>query len=67
MVRRLLLMAAALAVLFWVLAVLKPVVVPVAIALLVTIVLTPLATWLRRRARLPRAAASGPPSRERLG
>ena len=53
-------MAAALAVLFWVLAVLKPVVVPVAIALLVMIVLTPLATWLRRRARLPRAAASGP-------
>lgn len=56
---RLLLMAAALAVLFWVLAVLKTVVVPVAIALLVTIVLTPLVTWLQRRVRLPRAAASG--------
>ncbi|MGV8978173.1 MAG: AI-2E family transporter [Cellulomonas sp.] len=56
---RLLLMAAALAVLFWVLTVLKTVVVPVAIALLVTIVLTPLVTWLQRRAHLPRAAASG--------
>jgi predicted PurR-regulated permease PerM len=56
---RFLLMAAALAVLFWVLAVLKTVVVPVAIALLVTIVLTPLVTWLQRRVRLPRAAASG--------
>ncbi|HEY5554491.1 MAG TPA: AI-2E family transporter, partial [Cellulomonas sp.] len=56
---RLLLMAAALAVLFWVLTVLKTVVVPVAIALLVTIVLTPLVGWLQRRARLPRAAASG--------
>ncbi len=56
---RLLLMAAALAVLFWVLTVLKTVVVPVAIALLVTIVLTPLVRWLQRRARLPRAAASG--------
>jgi putative heme transporter len=56
---RLLLVAAALAVLFWVLTVLKTVVVPVAIALLVTIVLTPLVGWLQRRARLPRAAASG--------
>ena len=56
---RLLLMAAALAVLLWVLAALKTVIVPVAIALLVTIVLTPVVRWLQRRARLPRAAASG--------
>ncbi|PVU83534.1 AI-2E family transporter [Cellulomonas sp. WB94] len=56
---RLLLMAAAVAVLFWVIAVLKTVIVPVAIALLVTIVLTPVVRWLQRRARLPRAAASG--------
>ena len=56
---RVLLVAVALAALFWLLTVLKTVVVPVAIALLVTIVLTPPVTWLQRRVRLPRAAASG--------
>lgn len=56
---RVLLVAVALAALFWLLTVLKTVVVPVAIALLVTTVLTPPVTWLQRRVRLPRAAASG--------
>lgn len=56
---RLLLIGAALAVLLWLIAQLKVVVVPVAVALLLTVLLTPLVGWLHRRLRLPRGAAAG--------
>ncbi|GCE75853.1 AI-2E family transporter [Cellulomonas biazotea] len=56
---RLLLIGAALAVLLWLIAQLKVVVVPVAIALLLTVLLTPLVGWMHHRLRLPRGAAAG--------
>lgn len=56
---RLLLIGAALAVLLWLIAQLKVVVVPVAVALLLTVLLTPLVGWLHRRLRLSRGAAAG--------
>lgn len=56
---RLLLIGAALAVLLWLIAQLKVVVVPVAVALLLTVLLAPLVGWLHRRLRLPRGAAAG--------
>ncbi len=56
---RLLLIGAALAVLLWLIAQLKVVVVPVAIALLLTVLLAPLVGWMRHRLRLPRGAAAG--------
>ncbi|MBO9553310.1 MAG: AI-2E family transporter [Cellulomonas sp.] len=54
---RLLLIGAALAVGLWLLAALKVVVVPVAVALLVTVLLAPLVHWMQARLRLPRVAA----------
>jgi predicted PurR-regulated permease PerM len=56
---RLLLIGAGLAVLLWLLNELKVVVVPIAVALLVTVLLAPFVGWLQRRARLPRVAATG--------
>ncbi len=56
---RLLLIGAALAVLLWLVAQLKVVVVPVAVALLLTVLLTPFVGWLHHRLRLPRGAAAG--------
>lgn len=56
---RLLLIGAALAVLLWLIAQLKVVVVPVAIALLLTVLLAPLVGWMHHRLRLPRGAAAG--------
>ncbi|AEE47071.1 AI-2E family transporter [Cellulomonas fimi] len=56
---RLLLIGAALAVLLWLIAQLKVVVVPVAVALLLTVLLAPLVGWLHRRLRLRRGAAAG--------
>ena len=54
---RLLLIGAALAVLLWLLVQVKVVVVPVAVAVLLAVLLSPVASWLHRRARLPRGAA----------
>ncbi|WP_426594538.1 AI-2E family transporter [Cellulomonas sp. McL0617] len=54
---RLLLIGAALAVLLWLLNELKVVVVPIAVALLVTVLLAPFVGWLQRHTRLPRVAA----------
>lgn len=56
---RLLLIAAALAASLWLIAVLKVIVVPVAIALLVTVLLGPVVGWLQRQLRLPRGIAAG--------
>uniref|UniRef100_UPI003BA84E57 AI-2E family transporter n=1 Tax=Cellulomonas sp. TaxID=40001 RepID=UPI003BA84E57 len=56
---RLLLIGAALAVLLWLLSELKVVVVPIAVALLLTVLLAPFVGWVQRTARLPRAAAVG--------
>lgn len=56
---RLLLIGAALAVLLWLLSELKVVVVPIAVALLLTVLLAPFVNWLDRTTRLPRAAAVG--------
>lgn len=56
---RMLVILAAVAVGLWLVAALKVIVVPVAIALLLTVLLAPLVTALQRYARLPRAAASG--------
>lgn len=55
---RLLLIGAGLAVLLWLLNELKVVVVPIAVALLLTVLLAPLVNWLHRRG-LPRGAAVG--------
>lgn len=55
---RLLVIVAAIAVGGWLLSVLETIVVPVAIALLLAVLLTPVVRWLQRR-RLPRVAASG--------
>lgn len=54
---RLLLIGAALAVLLWLLNELKVVVVPIAVALLLTVLLAPFVGWLDRHTRLPRVAA----------
>ncbi|WP_315096339.1 AI-2E family transporter [uncultured Cellulomonas sp.] len=54
---RLLLIGAGLAVLLWLLSQLKVVVVPIAVALLLTVLLTPFVRWLQRVPRLPRGAA----------
>ena len=56
---RLLLIGAALAVLLWLLSELKVVVVPIAVALLLTVLLAPFVGWIQRRTRLPRVAAVG--------
>lgn len=56
---RLLLILAAVAAGVWLLAVLKVIVVPVVVALLLTVLLAPFATFLQRRVRLPRGAAAG--------
>ena len=56
---RLLLIGAGLAVLLWLLSELKVVVVPIAVALLLTVLLAPFVGWMQRRARLPRVAAAG--------
>ncbi len=56
---RLLLIGAALAVLLWLLNELKVVVVPIAVALLLTVLLAPFVGWLERHTRLPRPAAVG--------
>jgi len=56
---RLLAIVAATAVAFWLLAFFKVLAVAVAIALLLTVLLTPVAGWLQTRARFPRGAASG--------
>src|SRR6185503_17652631 len=55
---RLLLIGAALAVLLWLLNELKVVVVPISVALLLTVLLAPFVGWLVRRG-LPRVAAVG--------
>ncbi|WP_456823369.1 AI-2E family transporter [Cellulomonas sp. P5_E12] len=55
---RLLLIGAALAVFLWLLSELKVVVVPIAVALLLTVLLAPFVGWLQRRTRLPRVAAA---------
>lgn len=55
---RLLLIGAALAVFLWLLSELKVVVVPIAVALLLTVLLAPFVGWLQRRTRLPRVAAT---------
>ncbi len=54
---RLLLIGAVLAVLLWLLSELKVVVVPIAIALLLTVLLGPLVSWMQRRLHLARGAA----------
>ena len=54
---RLLLIGAALAVLLWLLNELKVVVVPIAVALLLTVLLAPFVGWVQRRTRMPRVAA----------
>jgi len=54
---RLLLIGAALAVFLWLLSELKVVVVPIAVALLLTVLLAPFVGWLERRTPLPRVAA----------
>ncbi|MCR6493818.1 AI-2E family transporter [Cellulomonas sp. P24] len=56
---RFLLVVASLAVGLYLITILKVIVVPVAVALLLTVLLLPLVRWLQRRARFPRAAASG--------
>jgi len=56
---RIIVILAAVALGVWGLAVLKVIVVPVAIALLLTVLLSPLVRALQRWLRLPRAAASG--------
>lgn len=56
---RLLLIGAALAVFLWLIAQLKVVVVPVAVALLLTVLLAPFVGFLHHRLRLPRGAAAG--------
>ncbi|QCB95416.1 AI-2E family transporter [Cellulomonas shaoxiangyii] len=56
---RLLVIAAAVAVGLWLLAVLKVIVVPVAVAVLLTVLLSPLVSFLQRRVRLRRGAAAG--------
>ncbi len=56
---RVLVILAAVAAGVWLLAVLKVIVVPVIVALLLTVLLSPLATFLQRRARLPRGVAAG--------
>ena len=56
---RFLLLVASVAVGLYLITILKVIVVPVAVALLLTVLLLPLVRWLQRRARLPRAAASG--------
>ena len=56
---RFLLLVASVAVGLYLITILKVLVVPVALALLLTVLLLPLVRWLQRRARLPRAAASG--------
>ncbi|MBO3100500.1 AI-2E family transporter [Cellulomonas fengjieae] len=56
---RLLLIGAGLAVLLWLLNELKVVVVPIAVAVLLAVLLTPFVGWLQRVTRMPRAAAAG--------
>ncbi|WP_374191814.1 AI-2E family transporter [Cellulomonas sp. zg-ZUI22] len=56
---RALVILAALAVGLWLLSVVKVIVVPVAVALLLTVLLSPLVRGLHRHAGLPRAAAAG--------
>ncbi|MBO0925945.1 AI-2E family transporter [Cellulomonas sp. zg-ZUI199] len=56
---RALVILAALAVGLWLLSVVKVIVVPVAVALLLTVLLSPLVRGLHRHARLPRAVAAG--------
>ncbi|WP_201308952.1 AI-2E family transporter [Puerhibacterium puerhi] len=56
---RVLLIAALVAGLLWLLAVLKTIVVPVAVALLLTVLLRPLRVGLERRLRFPRGLATG--------
>ncbi|WP_372438597.1 AI-2E family transporter [Cellulomonas dongxiuzhuiae] len=56
---RTLVILAALAAGLWLVAALKVIVVPVAVALLVTVLLSPVVAALQRYARLPRAAAAG--------
>jgi len=56
---RALVILAALAVGLWLVAALKVIVVPVAVALLLTVLLSPVVSALQRYARLPRAAAAG--------
>ena len=56
---RALVILAALAVSLWLVAALKVIVVPVAVAILLTVLLSPVVVALQRYARLPRAAASG--------
>ncbi|HEY0187488.1 MAG TPA: AI-2E family transporter [Cellulomonas sp.] len=55
---RFLLIASAVAVAFWLIGFFKVIVVAVAIALLLTVLLNPLASWLRRVARFPRGLAA---------
>jgi predicted PurR-regulated permease PerM len=55
---RFLLIAAGLALLGWLLAYFKVLVVAVAVAVLLSVLLAPVATWLHRRARLPHGLAS---------
>ena len=55
---RALVILAALAVGLWLLSVLKVIVVPVAVAVLLTVLLSPLVAALRKHVRLPRAAAA---------
>lgn len=55
---RMLVIAAATAVTIWLIAVLKTIVVPVALALLLTVLLAPFVGWLQRRVRLPRGGAA---------
>lgn len=55
---RFLLIAGASAVLLWVIGFFKTIVVAVAVALLLTVLLAPVARWLRRVARFPRALAA---------
>lgn len=56
---RLLLIGALVAATFWVVTQLKVIVVPVAVALLLTVLLTPVQRFLQRRARMSRGVASG--------
>lgn len=55
---RLLVIAAAAAIGYWVMSQLKVVIVPFVIAILVAVLLDPVAAWLRRRLRFPRTLAA---------
>jgi predicted PurR-regulated permease PerM len=54
---RLLILAAAAAIMLWLVGRLKGVLIPVSIALLLSTLLSPWVTWLRQRARIPRSVA----------